>query len=339
MSYVLFFLSLSLAGFLAGRLFLLKGALRKSAAALREIQGDLSQNGIVPLPFPDRDLEDLLRAVNAALDGIRQERQSCARREREFQSQIEAVSHDLRTPLTVLLGYLKLLKKQADTVSQEREPDHLLFCEQEPHALLDMLIRKARTMDKLTEQLYDYSRLSTGDYEPPLETIDAGRILRETFLENCLLFEDAGLRVDADFAREGADLRPIYALGNKDALERIFTNLFQNAARYAHHTFRLSIRRDGGRILFLFENDTKVLSETDLPHLFTRFYMGDPSRSRGGSGLGLTIARYLAEKMGGSLDACFADCGSPKETGGGDCAVIQFCLRLNSAEAPPTAFS
>lgn len=161
---------------------------------------------------------------------------------------------------------------------------------------MDMLIRKARTMDKLTEQLYDYSRLSTGDYEPPLETIDAGRILRETFLENCLLFEDAGLRVDADFAREGADLRPIYALGNKDALERIFTNLFQNAARYAHHTFRLSIRRDGGRILFLFENDTKVLSETDLPHLFTRFYMGDPSRSRGGSGLDLTIARYLAEK-------------------------------------------
>ena len=76
---------------------------------------------------------------------------------------------------------------------------------------MDMLIRKARTMDKLTEQLYDYSRLSTDDYEPPLETIDAGRILRETFLENCLLFEDAGLRVDADFAREGADLRPIYA--------------------------------------------------------------------------------------------------------------------------------
>ena len=99
------------AGYLAFRYFSLKGALRKLDWDLQEICRELSDNRILRLPLPDRDLEKLTESVNASLADIRQERLSYEIREREFQQLIENISHDLRTPLTVILGYLKWMRR------------------------------------------------------------------------------------------------------------------------------------------------------------------------------------------------------------------------------------
>ena len=92
------------AGYLAFRYFALKNALQKADQDLREILEDLSQNRIVRLPLPDRDLEKFTGSVNATLEEIRRERLSYEEREARFQELIENISHDLRTPLTVILG-------------------------------------------------------------------------------------------------------------------------------------------------------------------------------------------------------------------------------------------
>lgn len=270
------------------RLYMLKKALKETSRELSEIRQDISQNQILRLPSPDSELEQLMRSINGILDEIRNERMKYAERERKFQSQIEAISHDLRTPLTVILGYMKFLQMQEQDLPYTKEQ----------REMLDGIGRKARAMETLISQFYDYSRLSAGDYELRLEEIDAGRILIETFADNCRLLEAARLEVKTDFPDH-----PVWVRGEEAALERVFSNLLQNAERYAHSYLHIAIRENDGEAWVYFENDTRKASPADLPRLFERFYRKDSSRNQGGTGLGLTIAKYLAEEMNGGLTA------------------------------------
>ncbi len=107
----LLFISIILGGFFAFRYFSLLYAMKKTEEEIREIQQDLTQNQMLHLPVPSPALGRLLGAFNKVLGEIREERIDYERREKSFQKQIENISHDLRTPLTVILGYLKMLKK------------------------------------------------------------------------------------------------------------------------------------------------------------------------------------------------------------------------------------
>lgn len=275
-----------LATYFAVRFYLLKKALKETDEELQAIQKDLTQNQVLHLPLPDSDLEQLMKSINCTLDAVRNERREYAKRENEFQSQIEAISHDLRTPLTVILGYLRFLQKQYSSFTVEQKE------------ILDVMERKTRSMEKLISQFYDYSRLTAGNYELEIEEIDVGRVLREMFAENCIVLEEARLNVQTDFPDH-----PVWVVGERTALERIISNLFQNAGRYANHFLHISIRENGTKIQIIFENDTKKIDTENVPYLFERFYVEDISRNKGGTGLGLTIAKCLAEEMKGKLTA------------------------------------
>ena len=296
MAVLVLILALALAAYFAIRLYLLKRALKETSDQLQDIQKDLKQNQVLHLPLPDHDLENLMSSINCSLDSIRNERKDYAKRESEFQSEIEAISHDLRTPLTVILGYLGFLQKQRLSLTTEQKE------------MLDIIERKARSMETLISQFYDYSRLNANDYEISIEEIDVGRTLREVFAENCIMLERAALKVKTDFPNH-----PVWVEGDATALERIFSNLFQNAGRYANHFLNISIQESGTSVQIVFENDTQKTNADNIPYLFDRFYMADTSRNKGGTGLGLTIAKCLAEEMAGSLTADLIN-GEGKET-------------------------
>lgn len=296
MTAILLTLVLVLAAYFAFRFYLLKKALKETSEQLQVIQKDLKQNQVLHLPLPDHDLEALMSSINCTLDAIRSERKDYAKRESEFQAEIEAISHDLRTPLTVMLGYLGFLQKQRLSLTADQKE------------MLDIIERKARSMEILISQFYDYSRLNANDYEIKIEEIDVGRTLREVFAENCMMLEKAVLQVKTDFPNH-----PVWVEGETTALERIFSNLFQNAGRYANHFLNISIQENGTSVQIIFENDTLKANADNIPHLFDRFYMADTSRNKGGTGLGLTIAKCLAEEMAGSLTADLIN-GEGKET-------------------------
>lgn len=296
MTAILLTLVLVLAAYFAFRFYLLKKALKETSEQLQVIQKDLKQNQVLHLPLPDHDLEALMSSINCTLDAIRSERKDYAKRESEFQAEIEAISHDLRTPLTVILGYLGFLQKQRLSLTADQKE------------MLDIIERKARSMETLISQFYDYSRLNANDYEIKIEEIDVGRTLREVFAGNCMMLEKAALQVKTDFPNH-----PVWVEGEATALERIFSNLFQNAGRYANHFLNISIQENGTSVQIIFENDTLKTNADNIPHLFDRFYMADTSRNKGGTGLGLTIAKCLAEEMAGSLTADLIN-GEGKET-------------------------
>lgn len=308
---ILCFCSLLFSACLLVCFFLLKKSLREADKELKEIRKDLKQNHVLHLPLPDKDLAALMSTVNDTLYEIRKEGKAYEKREREFQAEIEAISHDLRTPLTAILGYLKLVQKHGET---DGSPG---FTE-EQFEMLNTTVRKAQAMEKLIAQFYDYSRLNANDYEMALYEIDINRILREVFVDNCLILENTNLKAWTCFPDH-----PVWVKGNSDALERIFANLLQNISRYAKSYVKLGMKQKGDQVLVVFENDTDKLSEADIPDLFRRFYRKETSRSQGGSGLGLTIAKGLAEKMGGSLKASV-------KNGERDCAdgCITVCFTL-----------
>lgn len=312
MIYILSVLGFMATIYFALRLFFLKKSIREVNKDLKEINENLTLNRILRLPMPDRDLEALMLSVNGTLEGIRKEKENYRKREREFQLQIESVSHDLRTPLTVILGYLKLWQGGNSIYSWTEEQKETL----------KTMERKARIMQKLVEQFYEYSRLYAEDYNLNMELVDVNRILRETFLDNCILFEQKEQKVTLNF-----EDHPVWTEGEKFSLERIFSNLLRNAARYAESYFYISLKEEDNKINIVFENDTRELTEEDLTCIFQPFYTKDKARNQDGTGLGLAIANSLAEKMGGQLTASITT-KELKRDSGRDSSVKTVCFLL-----------
>lgn len=221
MLWVLFSVAIVIAVYFATRFFLLKKAMKEANREFRDILKDIQQNQILHMAMPDKELENMVQSVNQALEQIRTERQEYEKRERAFQSEIENISHDLRTPLTVILGYLKLMKGQ-------KEPDM---------EMVETIERKAKTMQRLVTDFYDLSRLSARDYEVEIKETDVGRILRESLMDSYHILEKRALELEAEIPEH-----IIGVLGDASALERIFLNLIQNAGRYAQSFLHVFVR-------------------------------------------------------------------------------------------------
>ena len=260
-------------------------AFRKMKKEMCDIQKDLTHNQMLHMPVPNQHLAEVVCEFNTTLEGIQKERQKYEKREKEFQKQIENISHDLRTPLTVILGYLKFIKNKP-YITQDKELKETI----------EIIEYKAETMKNLVTQFYEFSRLNAGDYKLKMDGVDISRTLRESLAGNYQVLQQSDLNVVVDIPEH-----PIWVLGEAAALERIFLNLLQNAGRYANTCLNIVVREAAENVIISFMNDTKVLSEEEVSHLFDRFYMQDHSRNQGGTGLGLTVAKSLAEEMGGTL--------------------------------------
>lgn len=279
-------LAVAAAGYFCLSAALLKRSLRKADRELAEIVENLGENRIVKLAAPDGDLEALLSTVNRALEGIRGEAVRYAQQEADLKSQVERISHDLRTPLTSILGYLALVD-EAGLDGEARES-------------LAIVRRKADSMQNLVAQFYELSCVRSEEYRLDVSTVEAGRMVREAVSGQYRLLSEAGLDVGVSIPNHG-----VYAWANEAALERVIANLLHNAGRYAKTRFEVAVSEDEdeGRVLLVFANDADSLDEADVARLFEPFFTVDDARTQGGSGLGLSIAQHLVEHMGGSIVA------------------------------------
>lgn len=268
---------------LALRLYSLDRNLKKGAAQLKDRREEKSA---VPLHLaaPHRASEELLSQVNGLLRDEERERSDFRRREQALRQQIANVSHDLRTPLTSILGYLQLLERDDITEAERRE-------------YLSIVEGRARVLQGLITSFYDLSRLEAGEYPILRERVD----LREVISELLAAFYDeleARFEVSVDLPEA---LPQVW--GDRAAMTRVYTNLIRNALEHGTDTLSISAAVTPEGVKTTFSNGGADLSEKDLPHVFDRFFTSDQTRSGRNTGLGLAIVKALTEQMGARAEA------------------------------------
>lgn len=254
------------------------------AVQIKEVEQNPESNRILLLSHFQKDMEVLCQIMNDYILTNQKMRISYNNREKKLRRQIESISHDLRTPLTAMLGYLSFVDgEKLDKDTKEA---------------LEVVERKGRSLQSLICNFYDLSRLEMEDYHLSMEKINLTRFLTETVLSSYQELEQSGLEVLLETGEE-----PVFLMADINAMERIFHNMIQNVIRYGETYFRVSVQKNEQKVLVTFENDTYSLSNEDIPHIFERFYVKDKSRTKQGTGLGLTISKLLAEAMGGKAEA------------------------------------
>ncbi|MDE6675803.1 MAG: HAMP domain-containing histidine kinase [Acetatifactor sp.] len=268
---------------------MLQKCVRQASLDMEEILDSPQENRILRISTPSREAERLLEQINRYIQYHQRERIDWQRQERQLQEQIENISHDLRTPLTAILGYLELV-----------DGSGLSEADREALAVVE---RRSRYLQRLICDFYDLSRLERKNVQLQCKPVEITRLVRETMLSYSPEFEERRLAVELSFPETA-----VTVLGDQEALERILHNLVQNALRYARSRFWICVRKadpaEGESRVFLeFCNDTDSLTQVDIPFLFERFYTADHARPSGSTGLGLTVSRLLAQAMGGDVSA------------------------------------
>ncbi len=194
------------------------------------------------------------------------------------------ISHDIKTPLTVILGYLEIMRLN-----------------QTDDEMLEKVEEKARQVMNLINQFFTLAKLESGDTDVKLCKINISEVCRENILGFYDILLQKEFKVDLDIPDT-----PVFVQGDKDALQRIFYNLLSNVMRYGSDGKYLGIfvRQDESSVYIDVVDKGKGIEREFTPNVFDRLYTMEDSRNREiqGNGLGLTIAKNLAEKLGGDID-------------------------------------
>lgn len=262
---------------LALKLILLKAGLRETG---RELTLILSQdtNRLLGLPSRDKDLRRMANILNKQLKALQQERRRYQDGDRELKEAVTNISHDLRTPLTAVSGYLELLDRE------EHSPQTLRF--------LEIIRNRVDSMKQLTEELFRYSLALTELPEQPEQ------LSLDSVLEDCLMSFYETFRSKNITPEIYLPDSPVMRVIDRSATSRIFSNIISNAAKYSATDFHVALKSDG---TVTFSNTAPTLSPVTVARLFDRFYTVE--NVEGSTGLGLSIAKQLTDRIGGEITA------------------------------------
>lgn len=232
----------------------------------------------------NKDLMELAAQINALLEKYLKIKADYRRSEITSKKMLSNISHDIKTPMTVILGYLEIMQL-SETPSGE---------------MLKKVERKAQSVMKLINQFFTLSKIESGDMDIELSRVDICEICRESVLDFYELLSNKKFYVKVDMPET-----PIYIQGNKEALQRILFNLISNVIRYGADGKYLGISlQDDDRNVYVDVTDKgKGIDKAFADSIFDRLFTMEDSRNRNiqGNGLGLTIAQNLAQRLGGTI--------------------------------------
>lgn len=237
----------------------------------------------VTLSLVTPQLEQLAARIN---DTVRQARTASTRtrqEERRIRSFIADISHDLRTPLTTVRGYLQLLER-TDLDASQRER-------------LTIAHRQTVELGVLVDRLYEYAYLLDAQPDLEVERTDLGMLVGECLLGMTAPIEAAGLEVEFEPPTQ------LVVATDREKLTRIIQNLLRNAVQHGRGRLAVGLGPTEDGALLQVTNGVEDGHRIDAAQLFDRFYTADRSRSGRTSGLGLSIVRVLAEQLGGEVTA------------------------------------
>lgn len=256
---------------------------------------------LITTQLQSREMSRLVESCNELLRERRALNQRFIQKNEEIRETIASLSHDIRTPLAALDGYLQLAERAEPALEQDEQAAERVD-------YVRLARSRIKQMAKLIEELFLYTKLQNPDYRLELSTVDAAELLRHSLIVQ--LEPIAATGFEPELKLPGQAL----VVGQAHAIERVFENVLSNYVQHGEGRLSIHCRETDREWEFEFANPLPPGRTIDEERLFQRFYKADPARSEMTSGLGLTIVQSLVQKMQGSVRAVQLD--------------RQFCLRI-----------
>lgn len=268
--------------FLLLKIYLLKKSAKEIADAFAEnLMTDT--NTLIDISSGDKHMRRLAASINTQLRRLHAERHRFIQGDAELKCAITNISHDLRTPLTAICGYLDLLEQEENSETARR--------------YIDIIKNRTQMLNQLTEEFFRYSVIIAPEYNIVKKPVIINEILEESIaafyatLNECKI--TPSIHMPEEKVRRNLD---------RSALSRVFSNLLNNATKYSDGDLDITLSENGE---ISFTNTASGLNEVQIEKLFDRFYTVEAARKS--TGLGLAISRSLVERMGGSITAGYED--------------------------------
>lgn len=266
------------------RMFYVEKQIKSLIKQLLEINKEKG-NKKVTLGLSNNRLERLAEVINENIDIRKQSEANRIKVENDLRQTIANMSHDLRTPLTAIIGYLQLLK--VDDINEDEKKE-----------FLDIAEHRAKSLETLLNDFYELSLIESLDYQLNMERLNISKILQQIVLDRYSDFMERDISPNINIPDKN-----YYIIAEKKSIDRVIENVLTNAIKYAKDSIDISLQQKQEKILITISNTFTNIGEKDIANIFDRFYMADKSRSGKGTGLGLAIAKGLVEKMDGNITA------------------------------------
>ena len=264
------------------KIYLLKKAAREISEGLAEkLSSDT--NTVIDISSRDKDMLYLADSINSQLKKLRREHLQYHQGNTELMTAITNISHDIRTPLTAIYGYLDMIEQ---TELDEKQLKYI-----------SIMKERAEMMKRLTEELFRYSVIVSEENRSVIETVNVGQVLEDSIMGYFAALSEKGIVPQVSLTEQTV-IREL----DREHLSRIFSNLLNNALKYSDGDLAIAMTDTG---VITFSNTAKGLSAVEVEQLFNRFYTVEAAHHS--TGLGLSIARTLVERMGGSITAEYND--------------------------------
>ena len=237
------------------------------------------------LSLPNKNIENLIIEINTLIDDKRKMENIYKEKDMELREAIANMSHDLRTPLTSIMGYVYLLND--DKLDKEERKEYLKIIE-----------KRSLVLNDLITNFYGLSRIQADQYEIKFEPVNLELVLGEII---AAFYETLDYKFGEPEINIEEGLGPV--LGDKQALNRIFTNLIENIIKHGEGEVKISLKKKNKYIVMEFSNKAEELEPKDVNRIFEKFFTKDRMRTGQNTGLGLAIVKLLVEKQGQKIEA------------------------------------
>lgn len=232
----------------------------------------------------NKDMKDIIAEVNGIKDEMLLEKRNHLKNEKDIRDMIANISHDIRTPLTSIQGYLEMMQTSNDPMERERYNT--------------IVVHRLKDLEAMLDEFFLYTKLMNTSEEHSLEIKEVYPLICGSLLSYMELLKEHELIPEVICEDETIEL----AL-HEESFQRICMNLIMNAIRYGEAPFCISIKQDKEAVMITFENKVKAGMTIDTEHMFDRFYKGNDARTQKGSGLGLAIVKELVMRMHGEVSS------------------------------------
>ncbi|MDE5966930.1 MAG: HAMP domain-containing histidine kinase [Lachnospiraceae bacterium] len=276
MEYMIILILFAAVVIFAGRYYKLKKQLKSISRQLSD-----EQTRLVTVEFVDDDMESVALEINELLEKIQQTIIKSNVSSAALKSSIADISHDMKTPLTSVIGYLQLAEREC---KDEKIGEIIKTC-----------LERTHYCNALINDFFELSVLESQGCDPKLERVDVAGMICEQILAYYPIFE--GKSITPHFEDSN---KTVMVSADSNMLNRVIQNLISNSIKYTNGDIYFRACQENERVIITVSNP--VNAYVNVAHIFNRFYTQDKSRSKG-SGIGLYICRQLIEAMGGSISA------------------------------------